>query len=249
MIEFKQVSKSFGSLCVLDKVDLTFPTGEITVIMGRSGAGKSVILKHILGFLRPDSGSIYLDGQNTADFTGRQWQEARKRFGMLFQDSALFDSLNVWENVAFPLLEHTKKSREEIDVIVKEKLRLVGLHNIEQKMTSSLSGGMRKRVALARAIAMDPEFVLFDEPTSGLDPIVTHVIDDLILQTQKRTKCTYIVITHDITALFRIADRIIMVYDGKIIVNATKEEVRNTDNPLVQQFIKGDLEGPFDIYY
>ncbi|MDX2470868.1 MAG: ABC transporter ATP-binding protein [SAR324 cluster bacterium] len=249
MIEFKNISKSFGDQKILDGINIHFPKGKISVVIGRSGAGKSVILKQIMGFLQPDSGQVLIDGQDTTNFTPLEWRKIRKKFGMLFQDSALFDSMNVWENVAFPLIEHTSKSHSEIDTIVKEKLKLVGLNNAEQKATADLSGGMRKRVALARAIALDPEIVLFDEPTSGLDPIVTTVIDHLIIDTQRATGCTYIVISHDITAAFRIADKIAMIYDGKIVIDADKEEVKNTNDPLVKQFITGSLEGPFDIFY
>ncbi len=249
MIEFRQISKSFGDQKILDGINIHFPKGKISVVIGRSGAGKSVILKQIMGFIQPDSGQVLIDGQDTTDFTPLQWRKIRKKFGMLFQDSALFDSMNVWENVAFPLIEHTSKSHSEIDIIVKEKLKLVGLNNAHKKATADLSGGMRKRVALARAIALDPEIVLFDEPTSGLDPIVSTVIDHLIIDTQRATGCTYIVISHDITAAFRIADKIAMIYDGKIVIDADKEEVKNTNDPLVKQFITGSLEGPFDIFY
>lgn len=233
----------------MNGVSVRFPKGKISVVIGRSGAGKSVILKHILGFLKPDEGRILIDGQDTSVFTPKQWREQRKKFGMLFQDSALFDSMNVWENVAFPLIEHTRKSKDEIDEIVKRKLHMVGLVNAEYKSVADLSGGMRKRVGLARAIALDPEIVMFDEPTSGLDPIVTTVIDGLIKETQQETGCTYVVISHDITAVFRIADKITMIYDGKVVIDDKKEIVRHTGNPLVQQFLKGELEGPFNIYY
>ena len=249
MIRFENVSKKFGTFQVLNGVNLRFPKGKISVVVGRSGAGKSVILKHIMGFLKPDSGKVFLDEQDTSNWDDLQWRETRKKFGMLFQDSALFDSMNVWENVAFPLLEHTNKSRDEIDEIVRRKLRLVGLVNAEMKNPSDLSGGMRKRVGLARAIALDPEVVLFDEPSSGLDPIVTTVIDSLVLETQQETGCTYVVISHDMNSVYRIADKITMIYDGAVVIDASPTEVKETKNPLVHQFVNGELEGPFNIYY
>ena len=249
MIVFENVSKAFGSQTVLDRVNLRFAKGQITVVIGRSGAGKSVILKHIMGFLKPDSGRVWINGKDSSRFTPQEWRENRKQFGMLFQDAALFDSMNVFENVAFPLVEHSKKSKEEIAAVVAAKLNMVGLVNAEHKSVADLSGGMRKRVGLARAIALDPAIVLFDEPTSGLDPIVTTVVDHLILDTQKQTGCTYVVISHDINAVFRIADRIAMLYEGRIVIDATRDEVKHSKDPLVRQFVTGSLEGPFDVYY
>jgi len=249
MIRFDNVSKTFGDFTVLNGVNLSFPKGKISVVIGRSGAGKSVILKHIMGFLQPDHGSVWIDGEDTSNWNTQRWRKNRKKFGMLFQDSALFDSMSVWENVAFPLLEHTDKSRDEIDEIVRKKLRMVGLVNAEDKNPSDLSGGMRKRVGLARAIALDPEVVLFDEPSSGLDPIVTTVIDGLVLETQKETGCTYVVISHDMASVYRIADKIAMIYDGKVVIDGTSAEVQSSTDPLVHQFTNGALEGPFNIYY
>lgn len=249
MIEFNNVHKSFGSFDVLKGVDLHFPRGEITVVIGRSGSGKSVIIKHILGFLHQDAGDIVINGTSTSGLKKRDWLELRKSFGVLFQDSALFDSMSVWENVAFPLLEHTKKPRDEINEIVLTKLKMVGLVNQEKKMPSELSGGMRKRVALARAIVMDPDLVLFDEPTTGLDPIVTTVVDSLILETQQELGCTYVVISHDIKATFKIAHKVAMLYDGQIIAEGKSDDIKHSENPMVQQFIKGEIEGPFNIFY
>lgn len=249
MIEFKNVTKSFGSFHVLKGVNLHFPKGEITVVIGRSGSGKSVILKHILGFLKQDEGDILINGTNTRTLGKKNWLDLRKSFGVLFQDSALFDSMSVWENVAFPLLEHTIKSREEISEIVLAKLKMVGLINQEKKMPSELSGGMRKRVALARAIAMEPDLVLFDEPTTGLDPIVTSVVDSLIIDTQIELNCTYVVISHDIEATFHIANKVAMLYDGEIIEEGTPDLIRNSESPIVQQFIRGEIEGPFNLFY
>ncbi|MDT8447237.1 MAG: ABC transporter ATP-binding protein [bacterium] len=249
MIRFENVHKAFGPQKILHGVNLTFPKGKISVVIGRSGAGKSVVLKHIMGFLKPDQGKVFIDGQDSSDWNANQWRDKRKKFGMLFQDSALFDSMNVWENVAFPLLEHTDKSREEIDEIVRRKLRLVGLVKAETKRPADLSGGMRKRVGLARAIALDPDVVLFDEPSSGLDPIVTSVIDQLILDTQKETGCTYVVISHDMNSVYHIADQISMIYEGQVVAQGTPEEIRNSDDALVHQFVHGELEGPFNVYY
>ncbi|MGK0290730.1 MAG: phospholipid/cholesterol/gamma-HCH transport system ATP-binding protein [bacterium] len=249
MVVFKNIYKSFGEFDILKGVDLEFPKGKITVVLGRSGSGKSVILKHILGFLKQDQGDIFIDGVNTKTMNKARWLNTRKNFGMLFQDSALFDSMTVGENVAFPLIEHTKKSHEEIQDIVQKKLYMVGLRNVDTKMPSELSGGMRKRVGLARAIANDPDLILFDEPTTGLDPIVTTVIDSLIKDTQKESGCTYIVISHDIKASLSIADKIAMIYNGEVIEQGAPSVIEHSKNELVQQFIHGRLEGPFDIYY
>lgn len=249
MIRFEQVHKSFGTQKILDGVDLTFEKGKISVVIGRSGAGKSVVLKHIMGFLKPDSGKIFIDDQDTTGWDTHQWRQTRKKFGMLFQDAALFDSMTVWENVAFPLFEHTTKSRDEIDEIVQQKLRKVGLVKAEQKKPADLSGGMRKRVGLARAIALDPDVVLFDEPSSGLDPIVTSVIDQLVKDTQEETGCTYVVISHDMNSVYRIADNIAMIYDGEVVMQGSPEAFQNTEDALVRQFVQGELEGPFDVYY
>lgn len=249
MIIFENVYKSFGQFHILKGVNLNFPTGKTTVVIGRSGSGKSVILQHILGFLTPTKGNIFVEGTDTSHFKKKEWLEVRKNYGMLFQDSALFDSMNVMGNVAFPLIEHTKKSKDEIENIVLNKLQMVGLKNQETKMPSELSGGMRKRVALARAIVMDPKLVLFDEPTTGLDPIVTTVIDSLIMETQQELGSTYVVISHDIKATFKIAHKVAMLYDGEIIVEGSSEEVKNSPNLLLQQFIKGETKGPFDIFY
>lgn len=249
MIVFKGVYKSFGHFNVLRDINLHIPTGKITVILGRSGSGKSVMLKHILGFLKPDAGEIFIQGKNTADFKPKDWFNMRKEFGMLFQDSALFDSMNVLENVAFPLREHSQKPDAEILDIAQEKLIAVGLKDHGFKLPSELSGGMRKRVALARAIALEPSLVMFDEPTTGLDPIVTSLINSLIVETQRKLSCTFLIISHDINSCLQIADRIAMLYDGKIIEQGDREQIQHTQNPLLQQFMKGELEGPFDIFY
>ncbi len=238
MIELINVCKSFKGQKVLDNLDLKIEPEQITVIIGRSGGGKSVLLKHIIGLIKPDSGQVLIDGIDTAKLNDKELNEIRKVFGMLFQDAALFDSMTVGENVAFPLKEHTKLSKKEIDKIVEEKLLQVDLKNVTQKMPSELSGGMRKRVGLARAIALNPKIVLFDEPTTGLDPIMRESIDKLIINTQHHTKATFVVISHDIRSTFKIAHKVAMLFEGKIIKIGTPEEIRSSINPVIKRFIE-----------
>ena len=237
MIELIKICKSFNGQKVLDNLDLKIEPERITVIIGRSGGGKSILLKHIIGLVKPDSGRVLVDGIDIAKLNDKELNETRKMFGMLFQDAALFDSMTVGENVAFPLNEHTKLSKKEIDKIVEEKLLEVDLKNVTHKMPSELSGGMRKRVGLARAIALNPKIVLFDEPTTGLDPIMCEGIDNLIINTQRHTKATFVVISHDIRSTFKIAHKVAMLYEGKIIETGTPEEIRLSDNPVIKQFI------------
>lgn len=237
MIELIKVCKSFKGQKVLDNLDLKIEPEKITVIIGRSGGGKSVLLKHIIGLIKPDSGQVLVDGIDTAKLNDKELNEIRKVFGMLFQDAALFDSMTVGENVAFPLKEHTKLSKKEIDEIVEEKLLAVDLKNVTHKMPSELSGGMRKRVGLARAIALNPKIVLFDEPTTGLDPIMCEGIDNLVINTQRHTKATFVVISHDIRSTFKIAHKVAMLYEGKIIEIGTPEEIRSSNNPVIKRFI------------
>ena len=239
MIKLIKVSKSFNGQKVLDDLDLNIDSERITVIIGQSGGGKSVLIKHIIGLIRPDSGQIIIDGIDITNLNDKKLNEVRKKFGMLFQDAALFDSMTVGENVAFPLKEHKRLSRKEINKIVDDKLNLVGLDNVTNKMPSELSGGMRKRVGLARAIALDPKIVLFDEPTTGLDPIMRESIDKLIMSTQKRTKATFVVISHDIESTFMIAHKVAMLYQGKIVAVGTPDEIRSSNNPFVRRFLKG----------
>jgi phospholipid/cholesterol/gamma-HCH transport system ATP-binding protein len=248
MIEIIGLKKSFNGKTVLDGVDLTIERGKITVIIGRSGEGKSVLIKHIIGLLRPDSGRILLDGQDITALNEREFNEVRKRFGMLFQGSALFDSMTVAENVGFPLKEHTGLYDKDVMNVVEEKLRRVGLVGVEEMMPADLSGGMKKRVGLARAIIMDPEIVLFDEPTTGLDPIMGDSVADLMLETQRALKTTYIAITHDIQLTFKIADKVAMLHGGKIIATGTVEEIKRNPNPVLQQFLEGKAEGPIKVY-
>ena len=244
MIEITDLHKSFDSNAVLQGLNLTIPEGKITVIIGPSGCGKTVLLRHVIGLLKPDRGRVVVDKVNLSSLDRVQLNTFRERFGMLFQHAALFDSMNVFENVAFPLREHTKKSEDEIQKIVAEKLALVGLSGIEGKMPSDLSGGMRKRVGLARAIALKPQIILYDEPTTGLDPIMTEAIDNLILEMQHKLKITSVVISHDIPSAFRIADQISMVYKGRIVASGTPEVFRESKNEMVQEFIrKGEGKG------
>lgn len=244
MIEIKDVFKSFRNNQVLQGVNLTIKKGETLVIIGRSGCGKSVLLKLIMGLLKPDSGKIFVNGDDVTALNDKQLAKLRQKFGMLFQASALFDSMTVDENVGLGLREHTKLSEEDIGHRVRERLKMVGLSGIEEKKPAELSGGMKKRVGLARAIAMDPDYVLYDEPTTGLDPIMADVINDLIISLRNSLSITSIAVTHDIVSAYKIADRIAMLYEGKIIFVGTPEEVKNTEDPTVRQFVEGSAQGP-----
>ncbi|MEW6327835.1 MAG: ABC transporter ATP-binding protein [Thermodesulfobacteriota bacterium] len=239
MIKLVDLHKSFDGLKVLDGINLEIKKGEITVIIGGSGCGKSVLLKHIIGLIRPDSGHVFVDDIDITELKEKDLDKIRRRFGMLFQSAALFDSMTVGENVGFPLAEHTDLSKREIAEIVAGKLADVGLSGIEDKYPAELSGGMKKRVGLARAIAMDPEIILFDEPTTGLDPIMTTVIDELILDIQRRLHLTCVANSHDIQSTFKIANKIGMLYKGKIVEEGDPEVFRNSRNPIVQGFLKG----------
>jgi phospholipid/cholesterol/gamma-HCH transport system ATP-binding protein len=248
MIKIIGLKKSFNGKTVLDGVDLTIERGKITVIIGRSGEGKSVLIKHIIGLLKPDSGRILLDRQDITSLNEKQFDEVRSHFGMLFQGAALFDSMTVGENVGFPLKEHSDLRDDEVWKVVKEKLRRVGLVDVETMMPADLSGGMKKRVGLARAIVMDPEIVLFDEPTTGLDPIMGDSVAGLMLETQRALKTTYIVITHDIQLTYKIADKVAMLHEGKIIAEGTVEEIKTNPNPVLKQFLEGSSQGPIKVY-
>ena len=237
MIRLINLNKSFRGAPVLRDLNLTLPTGQTTVIIGRSGGGKSVLLKHIIGLIQPDSGEVWIDDDELTRLREKDLYRVRKRFGMLFQEGALFDSMNVGQNVAFPILEHRRLPWAAVEKLVAEKLELVGLPGIEEKMPSELSGGMRKRVALARAMALDPDIMLFDEPTTGLDPIMTAAIDELIINTQKRFNMTCVVISHDIQSVFRIAHRVAMLYEGRIVEEGIPEAFRNSSNEIVQEFL------------
>lgn len=234
----ENLQKTFGPQKVLRGLDLEIPLGKITVIIGGSGTGKSVLLKHIVGLLKPDVGRILLDGVDVNELDGEELKKVRKRFGFLFQDAALFDSMDVFENVAFPLREHTTHDEAKITEIVKRKLEQVKLKDIEHKFPSELSGGMRKRVGLARATVLDPEIVLYDEPTTGLDPVTSRAIDDLIVETQQHLNATSIVISHDIPSTLRIANIIAMLHDGKIVAKGTPKEILDSTNPIVKSFLE-----------
>jgi phospholipid/cholesterol/gamma-HCH transport system ATP-binding protein len=238
MIVIEDLHKWFGDHHVLKGINLKIEKGKITVILGRSGCGKTVLVKHIIGLLKPDRGKIYIDGIEITSLSWRKMKEVVKKFGMLFQGSALFDSMTVEENVAFPLREHTRLPESEIKKRVREKLEVVGLKDVENYYPSELSGGMKKRVGLARAMALDPEYIIFDEPTTGVDPPTAYSIDMLMKETQRRFNLTFIVITHDISSTFRIADKIAMMEDGKIIEAGTPEEIMNSKNEDVKRFLE-----------
>ncbi|MGB8658222.1 MAG: ABC transporter ATP-binding protein [Candidatus Zixiibacteriota bacterium] len=244
MIEITNIFKSFGGNQVLRGVDLTINKRETMVILGRSGCGKSVLLKLIIGLLKPDSGKILVNGDDVTSLNDNQLNKLRQKLGMLFQAAALFDSMTVEENVGLALREHTKLSEGEVRQKVTEKLRMVGLSGVGGLKPAELSGGMKKRVGLARAIAMDPECVLYDEPTTGLDPIMADVINGLIVNLRNTLSITSIAVTHDIVSAYKIADRIAMLYEGKIVFVGTPEQVKNTDDPVVRQFIEGSAVGP-----
>ncbi len=244
MIRFEDVHKSFGPLKVLQGIDLTIEKGQSLVILGRSGSGKSVMLKHVVALLQPDRGKVIVDEQNIFDFDHDELMGYRKRLGILFQFGALFDSMTVAENVGFALKESLRYPKDKIENIVEEKLDMVGLSGIQEKMPSELSGGMKKRVALARAISTEPEILLYDEPTTGLDPITADLINELIVDVNQKMGVTSIAVTHDLASAFKIADRIIMLYEGKILADSTPDEIENTDDPVVRQFISGSYEGP-----
>lgn len=247
LVELRKVSRRLGGQQVLDSLDLEVRRGETVVIMGRSGAGKSVILKHMVGLMRPGSGEVLFDGVRLDSLSRAGLRDVRRRLGMLFQQAALFDSMSVGENVGLGLRKHTGKSRREIDEIVARKLAIVGLAGTEDKMPAELSGGMRKRVGLARAIAMDPELVLYDEPTTGLDPITADAINELILETRKRTGVTAVVVTHDVASALKVGTRICLLVGGRVIYSGSPEDVGRTDNPYVRQFIEGRAEGPISV--
>ena len=218
--------------------------GETLVVMGGSGCGKSTFLRHLIGSIRPDSGEVWMFGQDIAKTSDEAMDEIRKKFGMLFQSGALFDSMTVAENIALPLREHSKLDENILSIVVKMKLELVGLRGFENLMPSQLSGGMKKRVGLARAIVMDPKIVFYDEPTAGLDPVLTGVIDKLTIDLTKKLQITSVVVTHDMNSVFRIADRIVMLHQGNILQIGTPDEIKHSKNPHVRQFITGEAEGP-----
>jgi len=244
VIEVRDLVKSFGRHRVLDGVHLDVRRGETLVIIGRSGCGKSVLIKHIIGLLKPDAGTVAVEGRALSELSMRDLYEVRLRFGMLFQNAALFDSMTVGENIALGLVEHSHKSRAEIAEIVAHKLELVGMKGTEYMMPADLSGGMKKRVSLARAIAFDPAYILFDEPTTGLDPITADAINELIVDLSDRLSVTSIAVTHDMKSAYKIADRIVMLHDGKVIKSGTPDEIEHSTDPVIHQFINGLATGP-----
>jgi phospholipid/cholesterol/gamma-HCH transport system ATP-binding protein len=237
MIDVRDLWKSFGGNQVLKGVNLKVWPGTTAVILGGSGSGKTVLMKHIMGLFKPDRGEVIVDGENISRMDRRELSHFRTRMGMVFQSSALFDSLSVFENVAFPLREHTKLSEEEIAAAVKEKLAVVELYGVEQKYPAELSGGMRKRVALARAIVREPKLVLYDEPTTGLDPLTTESVDEMIIGAREKLSVTSVVISHDIGSTFHIADHIAMLHDGRIVEEGPPDKVRNSQEPHTRHFL------------
>ncbi|HEY3208611.1 MAG TPA: ABC transporter ATP-binding protein [Actinomycetota bacterium] len=243
-IAVRELTKSFGSQVVLEDISCDIPKGKITLMLGPSGTGKSVFLKHIMGLLKPDRGEIWIDGKNLPELSHRELYAVRRKFGVLFQDGALFGSMNVYDNVAFPLREHTRKSEREIRDIVSDKLGMVGLTGAEQKLPGQISGGMKKRAGLARALVLDPEIVLFDEPDSGLDPVRTAFLNELILDLNRKLGPTMVVVTHDIATARRVADFIGMLYLRNLIYFGSQQECFDSDVPAVRQFLSGDTRGP-----
>ncbi len=244
MIRVENLVKKYGNTVASNRLNYRFEQGKVTVILGGSGSGKSTLLRQLTGLERPDSGSIYFDGMDLILASKKKLYEKRKKMGMLFQGSALFNYLNIFENIAFPLREHTKIAESVIKTIVTMKLEMVGLRGTEKLMPSQLSGGMMKRVGLARAIVMDPKIIFYDEPTSGLDPISTGVIGKLIMDLNSKLNITSVVVSHDIKSSFSIADKIIILFYGDIIAEGSVDEIRNSEDLRVKQFINGEPEGP-----
>jgi len=243
MIKIKNLFKSFQGKEILRGINLEVNQGEVMVIMGPSGCGKSTILRHLNGLLRPDQGEVYINGEEVTSLNEEKLNLLRRNIGMVFQNAALFDSLTVRDNVAFGLKYHTSLTLEEQEEVVQEKLALVGLSGKENLLPAELSGGMQKRVSLARAIALNPQIILYDEPTSGLDPVMSHVIDQLILKMRRELGVTSLVVTHDMTSAFRIADRMAMLQQGQVLQIGTPEEIQKSTIPMVQQFIHGEIAG------
>jgi phospholipid/cholesterol/gamma-HCH transport system ATP-binding protein len=247
MIRLTDVHKSFGAQKVLNGLNLEIPDGKVTAIIGPSGEGKSVLLKLIIGLLQPDSGQIEVDGESILRLRRSQLNRIREKFGMLFQNAALFDSMSVFENVAFPLQEKTRLTRDEIRRRVVSALEHVGLKNVEDKFPDELSGGMKKRVGLARAVVLNPKIILFDEPTTGLDPVIKRAIHHLIRETHAKFGFTAVVVSHEIPEIFDIAQNVAMLYQGEILQHGTPDEIQASTHPVVRQFITGSLDGPIHV--
>ena len=247
MISVENLSKSFNGNPVLSNLSLQVSKGESLVIIGQSGCGKSVLLKHIMKLLRPDQGKVVIDGKNIFELNFMKTNEIRKRIGILFQSAALFDSLTVEENVGLGLKESRLYGKNEIENIVNEKLEQVGLTNQNKKYPAELSGGMRKRVGLARAISSNPEILLYDEPTTGLDPITADIINNMIVNLNKKLHVTSITVTHDMVSAYKIASRMVMLYHGRIQFDGSPDEIKNSTDPIVKQFISGSSKGPVKV--
>jgi len=242
VLRVKNLTKRFDTNVVLDNISLTIENGKTTVIIGPSGCGKTVLVKHLIVLLRPNSGEVYFKDHRIDNISENELNRIRTHYGFLFQGGALFDSLNVTENIIFPIRQHCKITNwKEVEELVKSKLAMVGLDGFQQFFPSNLSGGQQKRVALARAIALNPEIILYDEPTTGLDPIRSDVINELVLKLQKELGVTSVVVTHDMNSAYKIADRIIMLHNGKIIADGNADHIRNHPHPVVQQFISGQV--------
>ena len=247
LIRIEELHKSFDRQVVLDGVNLEVDRGQSVVIIGQSGSGKSVLLKHVLRLMTPDSGRIFVEGVDIATHSYAAMVQVRQRFGMLFQSAALFDSMTVAENVGLGLRESRTHAESDIEEIVRDKLELVGLTAAIDKYPSELSGGMRKRAGLARAIANNPDVLLYDEPTTGLDPITSDMIDELIVELREKLKVTSIAVTHDMKSAFKIADRIVMLYQGSVVFDGSPDDVRTTTDAIVKQFVNGEAKGPIQV--
>ena len=247
MIQLTNLHKAFGTQKVLNGLNLAIPDGQITAIIGPSGEGKSVLLRHIIGLMQPDEGQITVDGENIIGIRRSELNRIREKFGMLFQNAALFDSMNIFENVAFPLQEKTRLSRDEIRTRVLSALEDVGLKNVENKFPDELSGGMKKRVGLARALLLNPTIILFDEPTTGLDPIIKRAIHQLIKDTHDKFGFTAVIVSHEIPDIFDIAQNVAMLFRGEIRQYGTADEIKTSSDPVVRQFISGSLDGPIQM--
>jgi phospholipid/cholesterol/gamma-HCH transport system ATP-binding protein len=243
-ISIRGLTKSFGPQTVLEDITCDIPKGKITLMLGPSGTGKSVFLKHLVGLLKPDRGEIWIGDKNVPALNEKELYEVRRKFGVLFQDGALFGSMNIYDNVAFPLREHTKKKESEVNDIVNEKLGMVGLMGAEKKLPGEISGGMKKRAGLARALVLDPEIVLFDEPDSGLDPVRTAFLNELTMDLNRQLQATFIVVTHDIATARKVADYIGMLYRRNLVRFGPAREMFESEIPVVRQFLAGDTEGP-----
>ena len=239
MIDIRDLRKSFGGTEVLKGINLVVETGQTCVILGGSGSGKTVLMKHMIGLLKPDAGQVLVEGQDIVPFEAEQLAEVRQKFGMVFQGAALFDSMTVYENVSFPLREHTQMPEAQMREVVRQKLDIVGLRDIEERFPADLSGGMRKRVGLARAIVRDPKIVLYDEPTTGLDPITTDYVDEMILDAKQKLGVTSVVISHDVASAFKVADRIAFLHEGRIYFHGLPADLRASQDEAIVNFIEG----------